>query len=251
MSQMPGPYPVFPQQQQNIPGAPKPPAPQTVMYAFYCMLGGAVLAAVNILVALTERDTIRNAFEANEAANPALSGQDVDTLVSAVMVFVVIGGLIGVGLWLWMAFKNRAGRNWARITGTVFFGIEALSTLGSLAVSSGSNTTFAANTTAGGKIVGVLGFLVGLAAVILLWHKQSGPYFKAPEYPYGYPQMPGYFAPGYPAQGQPYPYGQQPPTDQAPDPAAFQAGPGLQEQAGGVVGEQQQQPENPWGTPPQ
>src|SRR5215471_14912088 len=36
------------------------------------------------------------------------------------------GAIIGVGLWIWMAKANQAGKNWARITSTVFFGIDCL-----------------------------------------------------------------------------------------------------------------------------
>ncbi len=36
------------------------------------------------------------------------------------------GALLGIGLWIWMAKANQAGKNWARITSTVFFGIECL-----------------------------------------------------------------------------------------------------------------------------
>ena len=36
------------------------------------------------------------------------------------------GTLIGIGLWIWMARANQAGKDWARITSTVFFGIDCL-----------------------------------------------------------------------------------------------------------------------------
>jgi hypothetical protein len=245
---MPGPYPVYPQQYQGTPV--KPPRPQTVLYAFYSMIAGAAFAVVNLFTGLGEKNTIRHAIEVNEAQNPQLSGQDVNTIVQAAVVFIVIGALIAVGLWLWMAFKCRAGRHWARVTGTVFFGISALSTLGGFAASSasgGSNPTFASSDTAAGKVVGVLEVLVGLAAVILLWHKQSGPYFKPQQSPYGYPQ-PGFY-PGYPQQPQ-APFSGQP-GYQGYDPASFQgqggfAGPGDQ-----AAGTGEQPPANPWGTPPQ
>ena len=44
----------------------------------------------------------------------------------AAVVTAVIGALIAIGLWLWMAWANRRGRNWARIVSAVFFGINTL-----------------------------------------------------------------------------------------------------------------------------
>ena len=55
-----------------------------------------------------------------------------DTYHAELVVLVVVG-LIGIGLWLWMAQKNKAGKNWARITSTVFFAIDTLGAIGGLA----------------------------------------------------------------------------------------------------------------------
>ena len=39
---------------------------------------------------------------------------------------LVIGGLIAIGLWLWMAWANGRGRGWARVLSAVLFGINTL-----------------------------------------------------------------------------------------------------------------------------
>ena len=44
----------------------------------------------------------------------------------------VVGGLIGAGLWLWMALASRVCQNFARIVCSCFFGIGVLSNLGNL-----------------------------------------------------------------------------------------------------------------------
>jgi hypothetical protein len=67
-----------------------------------------------------------------------------------------------------MARANGAGHNYARITGTVFFGLNTLFLLLSLARPHASL----------GFIFNILVWLVGLGAVIMLWRKESGPYFK-------------------------------------------------------------------------
>jgi len=39
-------------------------------------------------------------------------------------VFGFIAGAVALaGLWLWMAWKNKQGRPWARVVSTVFFGV--------------------------------------------------------------------------------------------------------------------------------
>jgi len=231
--QPPGPYPVFPQYPGGGVGMPpKPPMPQTVLRAHYCILAGAVLAAASVLLTLTQIGSIRSILQTGD---PSADQTTINSLVTATIVAACVFGAIEVGLWIWMAFATKAGRNWARILSTVFFGLNAAGTVfGGLAdfasSSSGStNTTFASSDTTLGQICSWLGFGVGLAAIILLWNKASTPYFKPASYfpgPYGYPGMP----PGGPMP--PYTY-----------PVMPSQGTGPQDGA-------PQQPGDPWGTPP-
>jgi hypothetical protein len=122
-----------------------------------------------------------------------------------------------------MAFANRGGHNWARIVGTVFFGIATLSSIGSLAVvASGASTSMGSSGTPLGTGLSILGWLIGLVVVILLWNRQSSDYFKPPPAAYGYgyqppTQAPGYGSPGYQPPGyQPPPPGGPPPGGQPP-----------------------------------
>jgi hypothetical protein len=88
-----------------------------------------------------------------------------------------VGALIGAALWFWMAVANRQGKNWARITSTVFFGLDCLALIGIIAIASGSTVSASA-----GAIViasATVQWLIGLAAVILLWRPQSTQYFNA------------------------------------------------------------------------
>jgi hypothetical protein len=81
---------------------------------------------------------------------------------------VVVVGVVAIGLWLWMARASLSGRNYARITGTVLFGIYTLLLLSSL-----RRPGFALD-----LIFSVLQWLAGLGAVILLWRRQSGEFFS-------------------------------------------------------------------------
>jgi hypothetical protein len=228
--QPPGPYPAYPPPYPGGPVAmpPKPPAPQTVLRAHYCILAGAALSVVSIIVTLTQTGAIRSALETSDTA---ASQSTINTLVTATTVAACVIGALEIGLWIWMAFATKAGQNWARILSTVFFGLSAAGTaFGTLAYfagssSSSSSTTFASSDTTLGQATSWLTFLAGLAAIILLWNKESTPYFKPPVAfypgPYGYPY------PGTPAGGAPYTYPVMPQQPQS-----------------------SRGPRDPWGTPP-
>lgn len=224
--QPPGPYPIFPQQQgtAGMPYGQKPPMPTAVRRAFALMLVGAGLEVVNVALSLM----LNGEVERKISEHIALATGTMSTNSGVTDISSVFGGAIGIGLWIWMAFANRAGRNWARITGTVFFGISCLSILGDLAFFSLVHQWL-------GSVVFILigenalSWLVGLVTVILLWRAESSGFFRPQQmaaypYPYPYPPMPGYGAPGFAGPGSPA------------EPVTGDAVP-------------QQQPADPWATP--
>jgi hypothetical protein len=207
----PGQYPGYPQYPGagQMPVATRPPVPSTVQNAFYLMVAGAVLALVGPIVTISQKSTIRTQVISK---NPDFSVDQVNSAVNVAVGAAVGGAIIGIALWLWMAFANRAGKNYARITSTVFFGLDSLGLLAGLALSAGSAGSV--KTSGVSVAVGVVTWLIGLAAIILLWNKQSSDYFKPQQaYGYGYPQQP-------PPQQYPYPPmqpgQQQPPYDNPP-----------------------------------
>ncbi|MEV6276908.1 hypothetical protein [Nocardia sp. NPDC051832] len=171
----------------------KPPVPSTVQNAFYVMLAGAVLTVLSTLLVFLELDTIRDEVR-NADPDGVFTEQQLDGLVTFAIGFAVAINLVSAGLWVWMAFANRAGKNWARITASVFFGLNALFSLinlvGAGVAGSGAGVS--------GLISTVVLLLIGAAAMFLLWHKDSAPYFKpAPPAGYGPPPGPGGPPPGY------------------------------------------------------
>ncbi len=44
-----------------------------------------------------------------------------------------MAGLLAVGLWIWMARANSAGKSWARIAATALFAINTLAVLSTFA----------------------------------------------------------------------------------------------------------------------
>jgi len=141
------------------------PPPNSVQTAVRLMYAGAAISAISFILGLVTIGSVRHTLEKQY---PSYSASKISTLVNAEIVIVVVAGIIGVGLWLWMAWANKRGKNWARITGTVFFGLYTLDLIFVAARSaSGISTVFA-----------IVTWLVGLGATIMLWRRDSTAYFR-------------------------------------------------------------------------
>ncbi len=154
------------------PSAPRVPPP-SVQTAVKLMYAGAALSAISLVIGLASLSSVRHSIE---VADPTASASAVNAGVDAITAIVVIIGLIGLALWLWMARANRAGKSWARITGTVFWGLDTLSLLASISAHGAAASDF----------LGALVWLAGLAAVVFLWKRESSAYFASPSGPRGY-----------------------------------------------------------------
>jgi hypothetical protein len=130
------------------------------------MYVGAALSLVSLAIALTNTSAFKTAVR---KAQPSFTQSQVNSTADAAIAIAIIFGLLGVGLWVWMAWANGGGRNWARILSTVFFGIDTLGLLGNLARA----------TPVLSMVFAVLIWLVGLATVILLWRGESATFFKS------------------------------------------------------------------------
>jgi hypothetical protein len=232
--QPPGPYPVMPM--QPVYGLPqRPPIPQAALRSYYAILGGAALSVVDIIITFTEIGDIRTQVRQQL---PGYSASTINTAVNIDIAAVAVGGLLGTLLWLWMAWKIKTGRHWARVLSSVFFGISVLSALAgginyTASEKSGStSTTTSIHTPVAGTILSWLTVAVGLYALVMFWHKTNAAFFRPQKF-----AMPGYPYP-YPPQGYP--------------PAQYPQVPG---QGGYLPGQGQdgtpQQPNDPWNTPPQ
>jgi hypothetical protein len=158
------PYPSAPPPQPYQPGPAQPP-PRSVLTAVRLMYAGATLNAIGVILGLL---TIGSLKADIIKRSPNLT----PTQVHGVEVFGIIGtvliGLIAVGLWLWMAWANGKGKGWARIVSAVFFGIETLNLL----------LSFTRANVAAALILGFLVWLAGLGAIIMIFNKESTPYYR-------------------------------------------------------------------------
>ena len=149
----------------NPPEPQRPPMPNSVQNAVKFMYAGAGLTAVELIVYLATIGSLKNAIH---KAFPTYSAARVHQVEVSSIVFTIVILLIAIGLWIWTARASAAGRNYARITGSVFFGLNTLNVLLQLARPHASVAL----------LVILLVWLAGLGAVIMLWRRESGDYFS-------------------------------------------------------------------------
>jgi hypothetical protein len=147
-------------------------APQAVRWAVLAMYGGAALT-----VAFTAAALAHWYFQEYLPANrPTFVHSDSGPSIGASPFFAwldLLGGLLICCLWLWTARMCARGHPLARVTATVLFAAPALV----VARNAYGHPRIHHVTLAG--LLFAAGLLAGLAAVVLLWHRSSGPYFRA------------------------------------------------------------------------
>jgi hypothetical protein len=151
---------------QNTSGTQSPP--RSVLNAVRLMYVGAGLSAIVVIVILATLGGLKAAIVAKY---PHYSATKVHQTEVGIIASYVVTGLIAVGLWLWMAWANRRGRNWARFVSAVFFAINTLNLI----------TSFRVAHAIGALIVGVAVWLVGAGAIVLIFNRESTPYYQQPK----------------------------------------------------------------------
>jgi hypothetical protein len=147
----------------------RPPAPKPVLQAVKLMYAGAAISTVSLIISLADIGGIKAAIK---KAHPSYTASEISGDNRFIIGLAVVSGLLGIGLWLWMARANNQGKNWARILSTVLFGLATLDLVG----------VFSEPQTAIGLVFPVLTWLVGLGAVWLLWRPDSTSFFKAQQF---------------------------------------------------------------------
>ncbi len=155
----------------GLPASAPVSAPRSVTRAAQVMYVGVAASLVGIVIDLLLRHTIRTAIAQHSST---MTAAGVNDTYHAELAVLVVFGLIGAGLWFWMARSCLAGKSWARVTSTVFFGIDTLFVLIGTALAGGGGVT---------RIYGFLIWVIGLVAIVFLWQRPSSDYFRgAPRY---------------------------------------------------------------------
>ncbi len=155
--------------------AQRPPQPSSVRIAMWLMYAGGALSALSAILILAISSRIKSDVETALTKNNAtlasegkktLTLSQIHSVATAYVVIIVVVLLISVALWVWMAWANGRGRPWARIVASVLFALNTIFLVFGIS-RAGSSTLFTG-----------LGWLIGLAAIIMLWQRASSAYFK-------------------------------------------------------------------------
>ncbi len=143
--------------------------PTAIRWAVGLMFAGAVFTAAGEAAQVALVNTVR------WGGNGGGFFEDV-----AVILVGIPKTVLECGLWLWMGWMALAGRGWARIMSSVLFGVQCW--IFTLAIreflshlADPSMRPFDSSVLIGAA----LGWLAGLAALILLWQRASGRFYAA------------------------------------------------------------------------
>ncbi|MGG5175210.1 hypothetical protein ACQQCD_09345 [Pseudarthrobacter sp. J1763] len=136
----------------------KGPVPQKVNLAFWLIIAAGVLSLIGAIVAGASANTAAGREALANQMGAQGDPETINSVLSAVAPMLIVFGIIGLGLYVLVAFFVRKGANWARILGTVF-AVLSLSYLGS-------------------GLIYILSMVLGIAAIVLIWLKDSAPWFR-------------------------------------------------------------------------
>ena len=159
-------YQPYPGGAQMPEPSPQQPAPPSVINAARVMYAGAAASLIGVVIDLTTIGSLRSTIHNR---SPKLTPSQVTSLEHITIGGFIVAGLIGAALWIFIAQVCRAGKNWGRILATVLFGIDTLDQVFGAALPAAG----------GARIYAILIWLIGLAAVVLLWQRPSTAYFQS------------------------------------------------------------------------
>jgi len=151
---------------QYTPAPQRPWRPTSVVTAAWLMYAGAAASLLGMLVDVSVISQVKTDYLNH---HPFVNPASANAAAGAGDVVTIIGSLICIGLWLWLAAACKRGHGWARIVGTVLFGINTL----------GFIVTIARPGIPAIKSVHLLIWLIGLVTVIQLFRRQSSEFFAA------------------------------------------------------------------------
>ncbi len=159
-------YQPYPTGGQPPTGPPQMHAPRPVMMAVRLMYAGAALTVVWFVASLLSLSAVKAAVH---KASPNLTAHQISNLGTALVAVSTFLAVVGLALWILMAWGNRGGKNWARIVATVLFGLFTVYVLLSLVQ---PHSAFS-------LLLVAVTWLVGLGAALFLWQRESTAYFRA------------------------------------------------------------------------
>jgi hypothetical protein len=166
----PAPYPSAPPSGAGAPAAAVE-QPPSVRNAVRLMWVGAAISLISLIVTLATLGSLKSQIRDSVRNNGQhVTQSQLDAAFAGAVAFSVVISLIAIGLWLWMAWKNGQGRQWARIVATVLGALNVIFTL----------LSFVGNRAVGlTRILSVIDLVIAVAILVLLWRKESSAFFQA------------------------------------------------------------------------
>ncbi len=143
------------------------PRPQSVRTAVILMYVGAGLSTLSLIASLALSSRIKNAVGTairKAKTGKPLTAAQIHSVENVYLVFAIVVLVVGIGLWLWMAYANGRGKGWARILATVLFGLDTIFLI------------FGGTRTSATLVFTGIEWLVGLAAIVFLWRRDTTAY---------------------------------------------------------------------------
>jgi hypothetical protein len=144
------------------PGRSSPP--RTVTRAMKLMRVGAATELAGLLIALATASSVESALAHHHAGFLGAHWHDL-------LLFIELGVPVPTGLWLWLAWANGRGHQWARSAFATVFGLYTLIVLSKLAM--GAATYAPADL----LVVGVQ-WVIGLTVVLLIFSPSAGSFYR-------------------------------------------------------------------------
>lgn len=159
-------------------GPGRPAVPASMRNAVRLMYLGAAVSLGKVIADVVTESPTRHAMLTALRTGAAKSGTTVTTAqlnsgITATLVMAFVLGLIGAGLWILLARASRSGKDWARVTGSVLFGLDTLAVL-----IGPPDVGIRGPEAAVARILAGIIWLIGLTAVVYLWQKDSSVFFK-------------------------------------------------------------------------
>lgn len=157
------------------PGTPLAP-PASVVEAVRAMQAGAVLSLVEVARAWLTRGSLRDAFtQAASTQGRAATPEELDRLVTVALTVSTVVGLLAAALWFWMSRVTARGSKWGRIGACVLLALAVGIFFGGLLPTAGLFH----------QVLAVVLLLVGVWAVVRLWHPDSSAWIRYQTTPQG------------------------------------------------------------------
>ncbi len=158
------PYPDAQAQEAGLaPGVQRQAAPASVLNAARLMYAGMILTLAEVIIGIAiSKSALRQ-------SQPNLTPSQASSVEAVVVVFAIVLGSASIALWFFMAWASKNGKSWTRITAAVLFCVYTLGLLANMA-KAGPGVI---------KVLELIIWLVGLAALVLLWRSSSAAFLQA------------------------------------------------------------------------